>query len=64
MLTKTDGCRTWFNIEKFEMFFESVDDDGVACTSLVTIIGEDEFCQIYVNEKPEEIWDMLGKKSL
>jgi hypothetical protein len=62
MLTRTDNTRTWFNFEKFEMFFEAVDDDGAECTALVTIIGEEEFCEIHVKEKPEEIWNLLEKK--
>jgi hypothetical protein len=62
MLTRTDGARTWLNLEKFEMVMEAVDDDGTECTALVTIIGEEEFCEIYVKETPEEIWNMMERK--
>jgi hypothetical protein len=63
MLTKTDNSRTWFNIERFDMFYENVDDNGSPYTAMVSIISEDEFCEIHVKEKPEEIWSMLEKKS-
>jgi hypothetical protein len=54
MLTRNDGDAVWFNLEKFEMVHETVDDDGHACTALVVIISENEFCEIFVREKPED----------
>jgi len=62
MLTRIDDARVWVNLEKFEMAYDTVDDDGQACTALTTIIGEDEFCEVHVKEKPEEIWNIMEKK--
>jgi hypothetical protein len=62
-LTKSDNSKAWVNIERFDIMYESVDEDGRPCTAIVMIIGEDEYNEFYVLEKPEEIWDMLEKKS-
>jgi hypothetical protein len=61
-LTKVDGSKVWINIERFDMAYDSVDDDGNPCTSLVMIIAEDEFCEIHVKEKSEDILSLLEKK--
>jgi hypothetical protein len=62
-LTRIDGVRVWVNIERFDMAYDSVDEDGNPCTALVMIIGEDEFCEVHVKEKPEDILYVLEGKN-
>jgi hypothetical protein len=62
MLTRLDDTRAWFNLEKFEIVTETVNDEGIPCTALIAIIGEDEFCEVFVKENPENIWSFLEKK--
>jgi hypothetical protein len=59
-LTTLEDVEIYVNLEKIDYMLATVDEDGVPCTKLCTVIGEDEreVYEIMVKQTPQDIFKM------
>jgi hypothetical protein len=59
-LTTLEDVEIFVNLEKYDFMLATVDEDGVPCTKLCAMIGEDdeEVYEVAVKQTPQEIFKM------